>query len=145
MPKLYAVKSTPGMRESYRKYYRKNREARNAATRKWAAKNREYVNARGKAWMKANPEKRHGYHLKQRFGISSKDYLALLAEQGGGCAICGKRPEEEARRLAIDHNHTTMEIRAILCNNCNTLIGHSLESTEILHKAIAYLEKHNGK
>ena len=41
----------------------------------------------------------------------------MLAEQGGGCAICGAPPK--TRRLHVDHDHKTGEIRGLLCYRCN--------------------------
>jgi len=46
-----------------------------------------------------------------------KHYEALLELQGGGCAICGRKPKN--RRLDMDHDHHTMEVRGLLCVRCN--------------------------
>jgi hypothetical protein len=44
-------------------------------------------------------------------------YDELLELQGGVCAICGAKPG--TRRLHIDHDHKTMELRGLLCHRCN--------------------------
>ena len=67
-------------------------------------------------------------------------YLELAAEYGDHCAICGGQPTN-GRRLAIDHCHTTDEIRGLLCNKCNLLIGHARDSVDILLAAIEYLSR----
>ena len=100
---------------------------------------------RGKNWAKANPEKTRRQdrktQLRRRFGLSLEDYERMLAEQGGGCAICGRldsgRPY--AKNFSIDHNHTTGEIRGLLCNKCNIAIGLFEESEAAMLAAIAYL------
>lgn len=66
-----------------------------------------------------------------------RDYDGLLAFQGGGCAICGKRPG--VRRHHRDHDHKTMRMRGILCPKCNiSLHGHF--TPEWLRAAAAYLD-----
>ena len=50
-------------------------------------------------------------------GVSTEDYERMLAAQGGGCAICGALPK--TRRLHVDHDHKTGEIRGLLCYRCN--------------------------
>lgn len=92
------------------------------------------------------------YHLKYRakdlerkFGISDDRYNRILEEQNGVCAIC-KRPEKSTRNgvircLSVDHNHTTNEVRGLLCSNCNTSIGKMMEDKALLQSAIAYLDK----
>ena len=68
-----------------------------------------------------------------------KHYEEMLKAQGNGCALCGKSEAENGQRLAIDHNHTTHQVRALLCRNCNTGIGAFKEDQEIMIKAIEYI------
>jgi hypothetical protein len=68
---------------------------------------------------------------------------ALLAAQGGRCAVCGI-PEDEAPkgRLYTDHDHITRSaagIRGLLCGNCNFGLGHFKDSPDLLAAAIRYL------
>jgi hypothetical protein len=45
------------------------------------------------------------------------------------------RQEESLRYaifLGVDHNHTTGEIRDLLCHHCNAAIGHLMESPELM-------------
>ncbi len=76
------------------------------------------------------------------FGITFKQYNEMLLEQGGVCAICGK-VNDNGQRLGVDHNHTTGEIRKLLCRNCNTVIGHCKEDVDILNKVAMYLIRYN--
>lgn len=77
--------------------------------------------------------------LKKRYGISVECYEKMLEDQNGVCAICGAFPGK--RRLHVDHNHKTGEVRGLLCNNCNVGIGHAQEDITTLKKMIYYLEK----
>jgi hypothetical protein len=45
--------------------------------------------------------------------------------------------------LVVDHNHTTNKIRALLCSNCNLILGHAKDNKEILIKLSEYLEKYS--
>lgn len=87
-------------------------------------------------------EKRREYHLRDTYGIPAEMYDVLLAIQGGGCAICGASPEIDGCRLAIDHDHDTGKIRALLCRKCNTGLGNFREDPDLLRRAVAYLERH---
>jgi Recombination endonuclease VII len=62
-------------------------------------------------------------------GVSTEDYERMLAEQGGGCAICGAPPK--TRRLHVDHNHKTGKVRGLLCFRCNRALPHYLDSVWI--------------
>ena len=80
---------------------------------------------------------------KRKFGISVDDYESMLENQRGLCAACG-RPETSMRngkvkRLAVDHNHTTGEVRGLLCCKCNTVIGFTEENISILQGIENYL------
>lgn len=59
--------------------------------------------------------------------------------QGGLCALCEQCP----KLLVPDHNHTTGEIRALLCVPCNTSIGIFNDSIPKLQRAIEYLDNHD--
>lgn len=67
-------------------------------------------------------------HLERTYGITLGQYDEMFEEQNGICAICGK-PETatircgSVRRLAVDHNHKTGKVRALLCSNCNQNLG----------------------
>lgn len=80
-------------------------------------------------------------HLRRKFGIDERRYNELLDMQNGSCAICRKTCEDEGKRLAIDHDHKTGEIRGLLCYNCNRGIGHLQDNITLLKNAIDYLER----
>ena len=85
------------------------------------------------------------HRLKEKYGVGLEAYDRLLEAQGGVCAICGQ-PETRTysgfpQLMSVDHNHLTGEIRGILCSNCNGALGLLKEDTEIMRKAIAYLER----
>lgn len=79
--------------------------------------------------------------LIRKYGIGEKEYRILLEMQDFACVIC-RLPEDEAprKRLCVDHNHTTNEIRGLLCQNCNFLLGCAKENQTTLLKAIQYLK-----
>lgn len=103
-----------------------------------------------------NPVNSHGlcsrHYQKQRkwaaFGVDALRYQAMLSEQNFVCAICDG-PEiaidpgtKEVRALAVDHCHETNVVRGLLCGNCNQGIGLFKDKTDVMRRAIAYLEKH---
>jgi len=99
----------------------------------WQSKNREKLK-----------EKTKHYHLKSKFNISYQDYLKLTEEQQNKCAICLNEETSQSnggavKRLAVDHDHTTGQIRGLLCNNCNRAIGLLKDSPIILESAKQYL------
>lgn len=71
--------------------------------------------------------------------LSAKQgYFFLFEQQGGVCAICHK--PEEKRKMAIDHNHETGEVRGLLCTRHNLGIGYFHDSVNELKAAIEYLQ-----
>jgi hypothetical protein len=67
--------------------------------------------------------------------LTFERYLELVEEQKGCCAIC-HRPTEQ---LVVDHLHETSVVRGLLCLNCNLILGHAGDSTEVLISAVKYL------
>ena len=76
--------------------------------------------------------------LRKNYGVSLDDYEAMLAYQGGVCFICNN-PEPANRNLAIDHDHTTGQVRTLLCTLCNTALGLA-KTPERCRQLAAYLE-----
>lgn len=102
----------------------------------------EQIKNRAKEYRRRtyNPLKRYIKRIKQSYGVSLEWYQEQLKKQNNACAICGKISQS---KLYIDHNHQTNQVRELLCNHCNALIGYALEDTKILTGAIDYLKKHN--
>jgi hypothetical protein len=80
------------------------------------------------------------YHLKRRYGITAAEADAMLAEQGGLCAIC-----KDARAVHVDHDHETGAVRALLCFNCNGGLGQFKDDPEALHAAAYYVAFHTAR
>ena len=78
--------------------------------------------------------------MQIKFGMSKEDYDIMFAKQGGLCAICSHPPTK--KYFSVDHNHTTGNVRALLCNNCNAMIGLAKEKTETLQNAISYIHEY---
>ena len=85
------------------------------------------------------------------YGITVEDYERMLADQGGGCAICGATAEDNGRALAIDHDHGCCPeqlrscgkcVRGLLCSPCNVAVGYfEMEETRV--KCQAYVDRKN--
>ena len=79
----------------------------------------------------------------QRYGLNKLDMVALHESQNKKCAICYKEIELFSRRKPnsayIDHDHTTGDVRAILCHPCNTAIGYIENSKLNMDRLVEYL------
>jgi Autographiviridae endonuclease VII len=87
----------------------------------------------------AHKEELSDYNLRRRYGICLADYQALLARQGGRCATCRRKPKPKCS-LQVDHCHKTGQVRGLLCNRCNTMLGMGDDDPRRLRAGIAYLE-----
>lgn len=77
----------------------------------------------------------------KKYGITLEEYDALLAKQGGVCAICKCSPDVQHHKvLAVDHCHDSKKVRGLLCDRCNLGIGGLKDNPELLQAAITYLE-----
>lgn len=76
----------------------------------------------------------------KRYGLTHEAYESMLLAQGGVCAICGGM-SPGGRRLAVDHDHVTGVVRALLCGTCNTGLGSYKDDPALLRAAAVYLER----
>lgn len=114
----------------------------------------EKKRARNKEWMRnyyatsnLKSKQRPGYkekrratawrgHLKRTYGLTFERYQEMAAN---GCHICGA-PDRPEKRLHVDHDHSTLEVRGLLCDPCNRGIGCFSDNPERLRRAIEYLK-----
>lgn len=66
---------------------------------------------------------------KYGYQITELEYRALYRAQGGRCYVC-RKAKGKARRLGVDHDHLTGEVRGLVCSGsltpttCNRLIAY---------------------
>jgi len=65
-------------------------------------------------------QKKQDYNLRRRYGISLVQYHKIHKSQKGKCAICRAHQKHFKKRLSVDHNHKTGQIRGLLCHYCNS-------------------------
>jgi len=112
-----------------KKYEKEHRAQVNAQSHKYYMQNREHLLAKSLARYHAGRLEKHG--------LSDDEFTALLDAQDGMCAICGGTGR---KRLAIDHDHDTGDVRGLLCSQCNLGLGNFKDSPKVLRKAIKYLK-----
>lgn len=107
-------------------------------------KHKHKLAERHKVRYSDNPDRFRGYHYKHRYGVTAEQVREMHAAQGGCCAICkDPAPITGAKRTAlaaVDHCHTTMKVRGLLCRNCNLMIGNAKDMPQVLRAAANYLE-----
>ena len=119
-----------------------------AKARQGRRPNRDWTGERKKRLGPSLKKENRRRNVRAKFGITLEEYEGMLQDQGFQCAICSHdislNPEGGERQAVLDHNHSSGDLRAFLCNLCNVLVGMCGENTNTLTEAILYLEKHNG-
>jgi hypothetical protein len=77
--------------------------------------------------------------LRREYGITLDQYNQLLAHQGHACAICRTPVIPGKPRLHVDHDHSSGEIRGLLCWPCNKAIAAFRDDVARLQAAAAYV------
>ncbi len=92
--------------------------------------------------------------MTRRHGVGKEGVVAILDQQGGGCAICGILYEDvPGRRLAMDHDHHHCPgkigcarcVRGMLCSRGNNLVRLAGDDPAMFERAIAYLRAWHGR
>lgn len=135
-------------------------ECNKAAKRERHARNPERYRERARQWADDNPERRAAYQAEYRqrpevkrrardayflrtYGVTAADVDAMLEDQSGGCAICGRKPDRLAS-MHIDHDHEHGHLRGLLCLSCNQGLGQFRDDPSLLLRAIVYLRQRRG-
>lgn len=90
-----------------------------------------------RGYIKSNLDKRQILNYK----ITHKEHMAIKDKCNGLCMICGSPPEGYRKVLCIDHDHSTGEVRGLLCDCCNKGLGYFKDNTDFMEKAIKYLKE----
>ncbi len=149
---------------------RKRTKNNPATVRAYFLKNRQKTYRYANAWRRRNPDKvrkyRATYDQKHPIKVEEKnfrtkvfflrkidltfdEFKAMLNEQKGLCAICGKEETLKhqsgtPRLLCIDHDHDTNVVRGLLCQKCNSAIGFFNDDSDIIMRAAEYLKKYGN-
>src|SRR4051812_28110056 len=95
-------------------------------------------------------------NLWSLYKIRPEEYDAMREAQGYRCPICRRHeddipvraygrprkdgtPKATAAKLVLDHCHTTLRRRALLCQDCNVGLGAFAEDPDRLRGALRYL------
>lgn len=137
--------------ESERWKKKKRKEYRD----RFNARHPNYQRGYQKQWRSMSIEERTAWRLRERnrhrdsnlrsclkryYGMTLEDYNAMLSRQSGRCAACGKAPPVGGKRLYVDHDHATGNVRGLLCQHCNSAIGFAGDDVSVLRSLISYLE-----
>lgn len=66
---------------------------------------------------------------------------AAIDNHNGFCDSCGISEPGGRDEWCLDHDEKFKKFRGILCNGCNSAIGHASDNPERLKAAAVYLEK----
>lgn len=147
----------------------KTKEEQQAYRRVYYAAHRKSTRKRNRSWRTATPEQvelwkvedveqkpktnriyyethrgqfrtRREKEIMRLYGLGHDVYGALLETQGYQCAICSK-PLTVGRKNGpqVDHDHSSRDVRGILCGSCNYGLGCFGDSPERLESALNYL------
>lgn len=92
---------------------------------------------------------RRDLYLRRKYNKDLAWYNQTLYDQGGGCAICGRRPTNKS--LAVDHDHRCCSgktscgrcVRGLLCWICNKKIVGMIERWNVNpQKIVEYFWKY---
>lgn len=75
--------------------------------------------------------------LWSRYQMRPDDYLGILEAQDGHCALC-PATSINGKPLFVDHDHSTGEVRGLLCARCNTTVGYFEKGP--IHDAALYVQ-----
>lgn len=87
-------------------------------------------------------ERRRVRYNKQKYNLEPTEFTAMLEAQDYRCAICTEELDiaHGKKGYHIDHNHSSGEVRGILCRYCNIALGYLKDSPLNAQAATRYLE-----
>jgi hypothetical protein len=78
--------------------------------------------------------------IRREYGLTKEQHEALYEKQNKRCKICSKQIDDMFK-MHIDHCHSTLKVRGLLCNKCNQGLGLFNEDLDLFEKAVNYLKE----
>lgn len=119
------IKADPAKREAHRAYMREYVEL-----------NREKLNERSR---ESYSQRRVAIQLQRKKIVHTPELVKAIEDHDEFCDICSGPADGRWTRLSIDHNHSTGQVRGLLCTKCNKGLGYFQDDPNLLELAIAYL------
>jgi hypothetical protein len=125
--------------------------SRRSDTGSYRSSCRACVNASNLLRYHTRPDTKHAHRKAarkfslKRYGLTVSDFENMYETQGGRCAICSSEVghiNDEGKSAFVDHCHTTLKVRALLCQACNTGLGQFSDNPARLRAAANYVEQH---
>lgn len=143
---IKARRASPEFKAKQRQYCKSHPETIKAAQKRYRERHKEKIRGYHKARVDLDAAYFRANHLKRTFGISEAEYNEMLKRQNDVCAICGEAEmvRQKSRsgkiRLAVDHDHSTGNVRGLLCRRCNSGVAF-LDKPGWLIAASRYLQR----
>jgi hypothetical protein len=118
------------------------RDRQNERVREWRARDpRKAADVQKRYRERLGEDGRRDRRLRREYGLTLEAFRALLAGQGGRCAICKTDKPIKGKGWCVDHDHSTGAVRGVLCHLCNVGIGALQDDPTVVSAAAFYLMK----
>ncbi len=111
-------RTTPEFAATRHRYYLANKSQFDAHTKKYRAS---------------------GKQAKRLYGLLPVTYRRMVEMHMGICGLCQQPGGKKG--LAVDHDHKTGRVRALLCSSCNMALGGFRDDPALCRRAAEYLEQ----
>ena len=113
-------------------------------SKQWYYNNKERATLSARKWLNEHPERAVAIgrkaKLKLRYGVTPEQIEEMSVRQNGMCAICLNKFISRTD-MHIDHDHSTNQMRDLLCRKCNLGIGYFNDNPLLANKAAEYLNR----
>lgn len=142
--RVYRAKHEESIRQKGRERYLDDpvrRAKMTSRSTEWRAANPERFQFSNKKYKQDNKERILAASRLARYGVSAEEFAEMHAAQGMACAGCGTTTPTTKRKWCVDHDHSTGRFRGVLCQHCNTVLGHARDRPEVLRQLADYLDR----
>ena len=125
---------------------RKRKDGRNPyckecrRTERQSTRYQDYLKKYTRCVLEKNPQYNRQVLVKSKYGLTLDQIEDIFTLQGRKCLICGVT-DIPSDKWAVDHDHSTGEVRGILCKKCNSGIGFLGDSIDTILNAYNYLAR----